>query len=159
MTKRAIPLTTLAFIAIGPLIGALLVMVWASLAANGTRLPTVREVTLMAPPVIAYAYVFGFLPAAGAGIVWGILSTRLSKSRQLTWLQRASLGVGLGGLFGAATGQLWDWASSTDLERTALLFPCTLCGAMAGLLLCPTFPRGGWLHRGPSNPRLERPGC
>ena len=142
---RVVSFTAFAFVVLGPLIGTILVILWAWLPSANWSPPSYQDFMLVG----AWAYALGWLPAAGVGFTWGLVSVRLNRSRPLTALLRATAGACLGTTFGVAAGLLWDLAASsplpTDSPRLVLL--CTPCGLIASLVLCMAFPRPNWLRK------------
>jgi hypothetical protein len=125
MSKRPILLTTLAFAAIGPLIGALLVIALEIFYAfvNGTFGALTHDFMMFGLIVLAWAYALGCLPSAVMGFLWALFFARFQSRLSLT--QRATSGVCLGIVVGTIAGLLWDWIASTSLERTRLIYLCT----------------------------------
>jgi hypothetical protein len=151
MRKRPILLTVLAFAVTGPLIGALLVIVWAVVSVAVSKQPDAfnGDFTRFASLVLAWAYALAWLPATIMGLCWAVLCVRFNGARSLTFPVRAIAGACLGLAFGAIAGILWDWSASTALIRTRLIYFSIPCSVIAGSLLCSAFPRAIWLQHRP----------
>ncbi len=151
MGKGIIFRTTLAFAVLGPLIGALAVILWLLCSSPAQQdSPTPSNLALLVMGITAWAYSLGFIPAAIAGISWGYIAQALRKTRPLTHLLRGYAGAGLGLICGTAFGLFVDFGNScTACGKTQLLRFIAPCGALAGMVLCLIYPRARWFKDGP----------
>ena len=148
MYRRPLILTNISFGLLGPLLGAALLLIWATVVSGSKSLPNTMEVTA----VLGWAYALGALPAAFTGLLWGLFALRSSRERFLPLYARASVGALIGGVVGFGGGVILN---AMSLEATALASSCAILGALAGGLLAMVFPSTHQSNT-PSNNRIER---
>lgn len=152
VTVRGRPLlrTVLAFGLLGPLLGAVATLIYVFSRAGYSNLTLYPPELSLVLAVLLWAYALAILPAALAGLVWGIAALRCSGGRPFPLYARWIGGLLIGGALSLGAGVMWD---AVGQSRLALLMGCV--GAVAGSLLAIFFPSSQELAT-PSNNALEQ---